>query len=1348
MKISNKGARFLRIKILMLCIYLFLPLTSYTQQTGSEFPVGVFMSTRNTVNRTNPVLYNMFNNSGMNIMAQHSDATTADKIKNKDFNIIADNLDNAQHWIPYYATGYYSKWESEENQEDVNKIGVKHNKINNQYIGQPAEWLGKQCWSSIGLSSPAESLVYGPHYSQGKRYKRSYNGGWLQQKVQYTVRFRMALQRNQTVNNSEDVCKIKVVHRYIYIPSENQNEWVWYNETLLQRTLKVSDFQDSNFQDFNIIDFTSIPPKTTYSYDNRFTQHKLVDNILPQLSEFPIYYDLKENTGIQFCVDWLRADSKCTLYIDYAEVYDNDGWDKYISPSTHNTVISQIYSYTQNYSDWNNLKYWYGQDEPSTIDAILPMKTVASIIDSAGGPGLITAQTIPGPPYWSATNGEYFYKRYIEQVNPEIVMMDYYPFYYNRSTDESLERLRSQLQELSTIRPGFWYIGQGFGHTNVNYNRRPTPEELKATVMLSLAHGCKGIMFWKFDPEQYYTCILNENLGPTDLYEIIQVNIAPRLKDKFGTTLLGLNYSGKHLQYKHITPTENPFPQPLNFDYLTVGLQDTAHDMNWHVGFFDKTGQADNKYFLMSNLWTSSAESIQVEVTAPVQGFINYRFRNIEPETNFDITFTNQSTQTLNFSAGEGYLFQVAPVAKFGGKLVYSETVPDGTTLYDEMTIENGATLTVNGTYYAKANITVKSGGKIVAGTNGKIIFDSGKNIIIDGSAEIKGTSSNRLSISAAASYYGIVINPGSAFIMDYCDIESIGFAISTASGSQSYVNIANSNIVTMYSGISLASSSSYEVFQTPPVPIIQNCRITASFSGISVSNYRSVLLKSNTFSNCGISVSNVVSAYIQDNDISLGSHQNHPGILFNNSGGYIRNNIIKNRSNGIHIANSSPEIGGNLIENNYLHGLYIAGSSIPNLIGQLRTNPPAYYPLAGYNRIRNNGINTQPNSENDGSEIYFSFSDARLGTSDRPGCNEISDDRASSPNMQTIWLLSGIYGNEPHFLDAIYNYWGTTTPTSNRFGIAANFTPFNSSFLCLINGGSTTESLVLMTSSGEIVDSIFAAECVPENISELEEIYPEANLLFARGNLIEAKQIFEQIVLGNYTTEEKLLGYNKLYTIGNLINEDENYFASLQSTFENNANNTTDTLIKKIYNQNAINCDVSKGEYITAINKFDDIIQQNPNSEEAVYAEIDILTAALNLDTNNTLLGKINGGKYLVKGTSDYLSRLNEILQSRFGLNSDESNKIIPKEYHLHQNFPNPFNPTTTIRYDLPKDGLVQLEVFDILGKRITILVNEYKSAGTYDQLFDASQLSSGIYIYRLRSKDFVSSKKMILLK
>ncbi|HQF42810.1 MAG TPA: hypothetical protein PK073_07830, partial [Ignavibacteriaceae bacterium] len=58
----------------------------------------------------------------------------------------------------------------------------------------------------------------------------------------------------------------------------------------------------------------------------------------------------------------------------------------------------------------------------------------------------------------------------------------------------------------------------------------------------------------------------------------------------------------------------------------------------------------------------------------------------------------------------------------------------------------------------------------------------------------------------------------------------------------------------------------------------------------------------------------------------------------------------------------------------------------------------------------------------------------------------------------------------------------------------------------------------------------------------------------------------------------------------------------------------------------------------------------------------------------------------------------------------------IIPDEYSLEQNYPNPFNPTTTIRYDLPKDGLVQLEIFDIIGRKITTLVNSHQSAGRYE--------------------------------
>jgi hypothetical protein len=87
-------------------------------------------------------------------------------------------------------------------------------------------------------------------------------------------------------------------------------------------------------------------------------------------------------------------------------------------------------------------------------------------------------------------------------------------------------------------------------------------------------------------------------------------------------------------------------------------------------------------------------------------------------------------------------------------------------------------------------------------------------------------------------------------------------------------------------------------------------------------------------------------------------------------------------------------------------------------------------------------------------------------------------------------------------------------------------------------------------------------------------------------------------------------------------------------------------------------------------------------------------------------------------------------------------------KEYNLLQNYPNPFKPTTNIQYAIGSRQFMTLKVYDVLGKEITTLVNEEKSAGNYEVEFNASHLSSGIYYYQLRAGEFVETKKMILLK
>ena len=88
------------------------------------------------------------------------------------------------------------------------------------------------------------------------------------------------------------------------------------------------------------------------------------------------------------------------------------------------------------------------------------------------------------------------------------------------------------------------------------------------------------------------------------------------------------------------------------------------------------------------------------------------------------------------------------------------------------------------------------------------------------------------------------------------------------------------------------------------------------------------------------------------------------------------------------------------------------------------------------------------------------------------------------------------------------------------------------------------------------------------------------------------------------------------------------------------------------------------------------------------------------------------------------------------------------PKKFELTQNYPNPFNPVTTISWEIPIEGLVTLKIYDILGKEIYTVTDEYQQAGSYQRNFDGSSLSSGMYFFTLQSGSFIQTRKMILMK
>lgn len=125
----------------------------------------------------------------------------------------------------------------------------------------------------------------------------------------------------------------------------------------------------------------------------------------------------------------------------------------------------------------------------------------------------------------------------------------------------------------------------------------------------------------------------------------------------------------------------------------------------------------------------------------------------------------------------------------------------------------------------------------------------------------------------------------------------------------------------------------------------------------------------------------------------------------------------------------------------------------------------------------------------------------------------------------------------------------------------------------------------------------------------------------------------------------------------------------------------------------------------------------------------------------------------------SDSNNPRNIFLTTRYGImkfvdtltvtsvNSDiESER--PISYQIFQNYPNPFNPVTTIKYQIPADGFVTLKVYDVLGKEVALLEKQHRTAGSYTVNFDASNLSSGLYIYEIRVNDFVQQRKMMVLK
>jgi hypothetical protein len=311
-----------------------------------------------------------------------------------------------------------------------------------------------------------------------------------------------------------------------------------------------------------------------------------------------------------------------------------------------------------------------------------------------------------------------------------------------------------------------------------------------------------------------------------------------------------------------------------------------------------------------------------------------------------------------------------------------------------------------------------------------------------------------------------------------------------------------------------------------------------------------------------------------------------------------------------------------------------------------------------------------------------------------------------------------------------------------------------------IISNGSSFENIKAMAFNTSTSAPYLLNRCNNDfNIELLQKETTEQLISYGRSGVVEKDGIEFLFNIGDVSANGNTIKFIERVDTLPVTSIEEMNSAAVTETF--NLNSSSELIFSNYY-------------YVVNKNLADSLLGENFNltfkselvkaSDNAVVGTFDVITYdKYNLDKYANLsylvdCAGIESGEYFMRLTTTinedvnlYLSDIQRddiVLEKSNLLTRNFKGEGIPVTYSLEQNFPNPFNPSTTIRYQLPQDGMVTLKVYDILGSEVATLVNEQKSAGRYEVNFDASRFASGVYIYKITSGSYVSSKKMLLVK
>ena len=613
--------------------------------------------------------------------------------------------------------------------------------------------------------------------------------------------------------------------------------------------------------------------------------------------------------------------------------------------------------------------------------------------------------------------------------------------------------------------------------------------------------------------------------------------------------------------------------------------------------------------------------------------------------------------------------------------------------------IHNNANIEFNGSLTLPAGVTLAEGpGYTMHIDPGfTITFSDGGSLVIFGNLQADGWAANYINLNFTSPnstrQNGIIFRSGS-------------------SGSLSRCNIQNA-----FKGVFCTGTS------TPPT--ISYCTISNTSIGIHLNNVQgsSYSIDNNTitsYSAYGIEMYNSSPITVHDNKVSTTNSYCTGLYCLSGSGPFLYNNLFKDNTNGSGISCYS--------------------------------NSPAhvymYYGGHGHNVIKNNyyGISCG----------YSSNADA--GTTSHPGVNSI---------YNNTYAISAQYSSN---VDAQCNWWNRLPLEYPNHYRTEDFTTSN--------GGSITYSPADTSTANPNAGIGKVAMNLDADLNNTDELLDQAmndpsiqlspisdpEFAAALENLHQAK-FDDAMAQYKLKIQKEKDTQRKCYALVQLA---ECYRSLGRKDFSDYLNkevrpglNKNNALLAKSLELEALFL-TGSGEYNKAIKNYDQLRSDFAQNEEiyknALFNSWYVTQYMLGDDSKaNSLFAELKN-KYpddnltifgmVQRGEIDSPGKANASLKNAQKNEGTEKASAVPKTYGLNDNYPNPFNPTTKIGYQIPQEGFVSIRVIDALGREVASLVNQTQKPGNYTVQFNASNLSSGVYFYQMKVNDYTSIKKMMLLK